>query len=100
MRKLTLALLAALPMMAQAGGDFQSDAEYCKEVAKIAEAVMDLRQMGEPMRKVLMGSDNLTFRRIVMMAYDVGTVPDREGLRQYAVTEFGNVIHSKCLRGE
>lgn len=72
--------------------------EHCETVAEISKNVMDFRQSGIEMSKILKakgfaGSD--TLKRVVIMAYEE---PRLESLKEKMTIDFKNKIHVLCLK--
>lgn len=76
--------------------------KMCSGWASLARNVMDARQAGVPMRKLLdslneEGENEIT-TKIVMKAYDSPAFRT-EGHQQREITEFENSVYSDCLKG-
>ena len=94
MKGLTLTMLLALatPISADESNPVH---DACTAFSNLAKSVMELRQKGSDIAKVMDITDDEEFRELVVAAFMVPrfTVEDR---KQAAVVDFGNTAYLSC----
>ncbi|AUN95893.1 hypothetical protein [Pseudazoarcus pumilus] len=97
---LVTALLAANPVHAEEPMTRAEALELCKRVAEIAEAVMESRQAGVPMVKLMETvPDNSVYQSIIIDAYQKMRIPpDFPDMQRSAITDFQDQQYGECLR--
>lgn len=91
-KPLLLTLALAAPFAAKANDEIP---ETCKGQAAMAELIMDTRQKGLPLTKVMEVLKQDWTRELAMRAYKRPQYP--EGYRQEPITDFQNDIYLECL---
>ena len=79
---------------------------YCREMASVAETIMDQRQQGRPAPEVI---DTVTtgdpaldpaLERLVLSVYENAPRHQSERMRREAAEEFSTVVYTQCRRAE
>ena len=95
MRKL---LIAATLLSASTTAIAATPDEACDSFARLANVVMELRQAGQPMSKMMQIAKDPMTRYIIIEAYDYprfGT----NSIAKTVIRDFSDRIHVECLRG-
>lgn len=94
------ALMPPAPAGAEAPMTRDEARELCKRVAEVAEAVMEGRQAGVPMVKMMESLEgNAVYEDIVVDAYRKMRVPPEfPTMQRSAITDFQDEQYGECLR--
>lgn len=94
-----LAAVLASGALANGKGDPPAEADFCAELAVLAEALMQLRQMGGALQDALRiaGTDDL-IREVVLSAWERPRFHTAENQRG-EVERFRDTWHLGCVRG-
>lgn len=68
----------------------------CAELSEAGERLMEMRQNGFPMRKIMAQFDSPVLQNIVKAAYDVPRYSSDE-YQKRAVEKFGNRLYMDCF---
>ena len=91
-------LLIGLTALALSGQAFAADKmEYCQRLSFVAEQIMDVRQMGEPIETVQMIKTDLQeFNITVEYAYELPVV-EGENEKLLATIKFKRSVYNICM---
>ena len=98
MKKLLIGLILSVAMSAPAfAGDHVISRQTCSELEETAVEVMNARQSGVPISKVMALLDNDLFHRIIIDAYDQHAMQTPENAMRQR-TEFGVKWAVFCIK--
>jgi hypothetical protein len=90
---LTTTLLATTPALAE-------DKPSCSDLAGLAQTIMEVRQNGVDMVKVMeVAGDTELYRQLIIMAYEQPKF-DTARYKQERISEFKNMVYRECLQAE